>query len=275
LGYYKIDATSTSIMADGLNGQRYCETTGLDPILPVEKMKSHFEEVFKRCVAPMKDYTGDGIGDIGAANGRKSDGSKTGNGQGDEVWTGTSYFIASDMYYWGKKLNDPGLIQKAMQTAYGVYYQTWVNEKTAYFFNTPEAWNSDDPSRFRAQQYQRPRAIWELLLEIKNPFENFYTSAITSEKSIPNAYTLYQNYPNPFNSSTIIKYSLLYDSKVKIIIYNTNGQIVQTLLDKKQSAGVYDIRWNASVSSGIYFCKIEAFSKERNYSNFIKLILLK
>jgi non-lysosomal glucosylceramidase len=275
LGYYKIDATSTAIMADGLNGQRYCETTNLEPILPVEKMRSHLNEVFKRCVAPMKDYTGDGIGDIGAVNGRKSDGTKTNNGQGDEVWSGSSYFIAADMYYWGKKLNDPELIKKALQTAYGVYYQTWVNEKTAYFFNTPEAWNCDDPSKYRAQQYQRPRAIWELLLEIKNPFENFYTSSIDNVKETPKEFCLYQNFPNPFNSSTNIKYSLPGDGNVKITIYNTAGQIVETLIDKKQIAGTYNIRWNAKAASGVYFCRIEVSLQEKSFIDHIKLILIK
>ena len=65
-GYYKIDTESkypTAIMADGLNGQRYCEAYGLENILPGERLKSHLRQVFERNVVPLKDYNGDGIGD--------------------------------------------------------------------------------------------------------------------------------------------------------------------------------------------------------------------
>ncbi|UCE07738.1 MAG: hypothetical protein JSW07_06820, partial [bacterium] len=60
LQYYKLDMVSKAIMADGLNGQRFCETTGLDPILPPERILAHLHQVFERCVQPLTDYTGDG-----------------------------------------------------------------------------------------------------------------------------------------------------------------------------------------------------------------------
>lgn len=171
LGYYVLDHESDAIMADGLNGQRYAETTGLEDILPAQRIASHLNQVYERCVRPWADYTGDGEGDVGAVNGREADGSAVGKGQPDEVWTGSTYFVAAMMYRRGEILGDPVLQERALKTAYGVYYQTWVNEQTAYFFNTPEAWRYDNPGWYRAPQYQRPRAIWELLLEIKNPFE--------------------------------------------------------------------------------------------------------
>lgn len=166
--YYMIDTkskTPKAIMSDGLNGQLYCERYGLADILPPERMKSHMQEVYKRCVVPMKDFTGDGIGDIGALNCVGERGELIGTLQSDEVWTGATYFLAAMMY-------SAGLKKEALDTAYGVYYTTYINPETAFWFNTPESWRvptmkarPDNP-----EQYQRPRAVWELLLAIDDPY---------------------------------------------------------------------------------------------------------
>lgn len=168
-GYYNMDTEgkyTTAIMSDGLNGQRYCESFGLGDILPREKMKSHLEKVYQRCVVPLTDFTGDGIGDVGAMNALKDDGSYLGLGQSDEVWTGTSYFLAASMY-------KAGLKEEALKTAFGVYYTTYENEDSAYWFNTPEAWNVQglNPRPNNPEQYQRPRAVWELIFEIGDPYQ--------------------------------------------------------------------------------------------------------
>ncbi len=170
-GYYKIDTESdlyggepTAIMSDGLNAQRYCEAYGLGDVLPKERMCSHFRQVYERCVVPLHDYTGDGIGDIGAINGKKEDGSNLGLEQPDEIWTGTTYFLAASMYH-------AGLEKEAIQTAFGIYYPVYEAEDLAYWFNTPEGWNEPgtSPRPTNPEQYQRPRAVWELVFEICYP----------------------------------------------------------------------------------------------------------
>lgn len=168
-GYYKIDTagkTSTAIMADGLNGQRYCEYLGLNDILPRRRMILHLKRVYEMCVVPMADMNGDGIGECGAINGKQEDGTNIGLDQSDEVWTGVSYFLAATMYNFGLK-------EEALKTAYGVYYITYENESTAYWFNTPEAWRDYglSPRPTNPEQYQRPRAVWELVLEIDDPYQ--------------------------------------------------------------------------------------------------------
>jgi len=79
---------------------------------------------------------------------------------------------------------------------------------------------------------------------------------------LPNHISLFQNYPNPFNPVTTIKYTLPYQSDVRLEIYNLLGQQVETLVDKIQKPGHHVIIWDASdYSSGIYFYRLTAGNK--------------
>ncbi|MBN1302098.1 MAG: T9SS type A sorting domain-containing protein, partial [Melioribacteraceae bacterium] len=89
---------------------------------------------------------------------------------------------------------------------------------------------------------------------------------------IPNDYTLEQNYPNPFNPSTTIRYQLPSNSVVKISVYNMLGELVRTMVNEYQSAGRYEVTFNASnLASGIYFYNIQA----GDFVNTKKMLLLK
>jgi len=89
---------------------------------------------------------------------------------------------------------------------------------------------------------------------------------------VPSQYSLHQNYPNPFNPSTTIKYDLPKASVVKIEVFNSIGQKIQTLLKKKISAGNHQVELNAQdLSSGVYFYRIDA----GEFQDVKKMILLK
>ena len=60
----------------------------------------------------------------------------------------------------------------------------------------------------------------------------------------PNKYTLKQNYPNPFNPTTTIKYEIIKNSDVRIIVYDVLGRVVKELIRTNQSAGQYQVKWN-------------------------------
>ena len=95
---------------------------------------------------------------------------------------------------------------------------------------------------------------------------------------LPTQYALAQNYPNPFNPTTEIRYSLPADSRVSVKIFNLLGEEVASLIDAEQPAGVRSVRWNASVPSGIYFCRMEATSLDGARTSFHevrKMMLLK
>lgn len=108
----------------------------------------------------------------------------------------------------------------------------------------------------------------------------FVNENYTSEKEenlIPEEFALNQNYPNPFNPSTNISYQLPADAKVQVQVYNMLGQLVQTLVDDNQKAGVYNLRWDASTfSSGTYLLRIEVLGEDnQNYSQIRKMLLIK
>ncbi|MBN2011918.1 PKD domain-containing protein [candidate division KSB1 bacterium] len=97
------------------------------------------------------------------------------------------------------------------------------------------------------------------------------------ESGLPQDFRLSQNYPNPFNPSTEFRYSLPYETHVRIAIYNLVGKEIYVLMNEQKPAGEYMIRWNGRdangnlLSTGIYMCtmKTDVFQTNR------KLILMK
>ena len=70
-------------------------------------------------------------------------------------------------------------------------------------------------------------------------------------------FNLLSNYPNPFNGSTTIKYELLNDTKVHLIVFDINGRKVLTLQSGFKHKGNYQYIWNTSqMSSGTYYLKM-------------------
>jgi non-lysosomal glucosylceramidase len=173
-GYYQYNSRRDALMADATLGERFVDATGLEPVLEPKRLTSHYNEVFKRLVVPLRDYNGDGIGDIGMANCLNPDSTPAIGvapmigliGHVFNVWAGVTYCTAANLYNWGKRQNNSELVKSALIAARGAYFQTWQNEETAFWFSTPEAWRIEDPKNFVGPQYQRPRAIWELAMEV-------------------------------------------------------------------------------------------------------------
>lgn len=85
------------------------------------------------------------------------------------------------------------------------------------------------------------------------------STGLIEKANIQLKYSLKQNYPNPFNPLTKIKYSLPKAEKVKIEVFNTLGQKIETLLNKRIPAGNYEIEFNAqNLPSGVYMYRIKA-----------------
>ncbi len=120
-----------------------------------------------------------------------------------------------------------------------------------------------------------------------------------SNETIPTEFVLEQNYPNPFgeaiysyNPVTKIRYTIpdvilslskddgagvtlrqaQSDKLITLKVYDLLGREVATLVNENQSAGIYEVEFNASrLSSGVYFYKLTA----GNFSQTKKMILLR
>ena len=104
-----------------------------------------------------------------------------------------------------------------------------------------------------------------------------YSSVVEAEITIPLEFSLAQNYPNPFNPSTKINFSLAFDSKVTLKIFDLLGQEVATLINGELAAGEQEITFNAAgLNSGVYFYRINAEGVNgKNFTSVKKMILSK
>ena len=95
---------------------------------------------------------------------------------------------------------------------------------------------------------------------------------VENEEQLPVEFSLSQNYPNPFNPSTKIRYSLPKVSFATIKVYDMLGNEVMTLINEEQSAGNYEVDFDASgLSSGMYFYTLQTDS----FLETKKMLLLK
>ncbi|MCK5075549.1 MAG: T9SS type A sorting domain-containing protein, partial [Calditrichia bacterium] len=80
-----------------------------------------------------------------------------------------------------------------------------------------------------------------------------------------------------FNPSTTIMFGLPSASYTKVIIYNSLGQAVRTLVDKNLVAGYHTYSWDgknnngSSVASGLYIYRLVSGDKQLTK----KMLLLK
>ncbi len=82
-------------------------------------------------------------------------------------------------------------------------------------------------------------------------------TAIEETLQTAEGYLMKDNYPNPFSQSTTIEYVLPEDTPVKLAVYNTKGQLVETLVDEEIAVGNHRVSWNAvEQSSGTYYYQI-------------------
>ena len=106
----------------------------------------------------------------------------------------------------------------------------------------------------------------------RGAYEYNDVNTIKTNSKIPEFFLLGQNYPNPFNPITKINFQLPEYQKVKIIIYNTIGQKIVTLLDTNLPPGYHQLEFNAqNFASGLYYYCMQS----SEYNNIKKMVLIK
>lgn len=94
-------------------------------------------------------------------------------------------------------------------------------------------------------------------------FKESTTDVNIETPDIPTEFALLDNYPNPFNPTTTLSYQLSKDAEVTLVIYNTLGQTIRTLVNAFQPAGFQRVVWDGRddsgnlVPSGLYFYQIQ------------------
>ncbi len=105
--------------------------------------------------------------------------------------------------------------------------------------------------------------IYVAILSLFFVFGTLTVSADNKEQLVdfkgnPDKFELNQNYPNPFNPSTQLSYILKTDGNVKLTVFNLVGQSVRVLVDGYQTAGYYEVTFDANdLPAGIYLYKLQ------------------
>ena len=97
---------------------------------------------------------------------------------------------------------------------------------------------------------------------------------------VPGSVALYQNYPNPFNPETVIGYRVetIHESSpnIELAVYNVLGQKVRTLVNQRQRAGTYQLRFNGDgLPGGIYFYHLQVNDGRHKFTQTKRMLLLK
>ena len=84
------------------------------------------------------------------------------------------------------------------------------------------------------------------------------STSISEEVGLPEGFTLSQNFPNPFNPTTTINYEIEANTHVRLRVVSLTGEEIRTLVDGTQTAGTYQVRFDASgLASGLYLYQLE------------------
>jgi hypothetical protein len=98
-----------------------------------------------------------------------------------------------------------------------------------------------------------------------------------NEDNLPTTYELAQNFPNPFNPSTMISVTLPRSGEMELVVFNSTGQQVKTLLAGVLAAGEHSVEWNGTddtgrpVATGVYYYRLAA----NDFVQTKKMMLLK
>jgi len=85
-------------------------------------------------------------------------------------------------------------------------------------------------------------------------------------------YTI-SNYPNPFNPATLISFNILNQGNISLIIYNSSGQLVDTILENNIfKPGRHSVTWNPEgLTSGLYYSVLKIENKTVIYDKMLFL----
>ncbi len=137
----------------------------------------------------------------------------------------------------------------------GILQNVQTNEKVS------NAWGRFSPDDGTLCLNLMDNGFWNIY------FQEFESPAVEENEPVGNApavFSLGANSPNPFNMATSIEFTVAKESHVSLMIYNSLGQKVRTLVSDYLPAGVHHRVWDGladdgnTVSAGIYISRLSA-----------------
>ena len=126
-----------------------------------------------------------------------------------------------------------------------------------------QVYTTPDTLRFRAGAKQG---------SVLHPVRIDLSAPADAEEALPVVFALEANYPNPFNPVTTIRYALPQAERAVLEVYDLMGRRVARLVDQEQTAGRYEVRFDARhLASGVYFYRLHAGA----FSQVRRMVLLK
>ncbi|MEI7812025.1 MAG: DUF1566 domain-containing protein [Ignavibacteria bacterium] len=172
-------------------------------------------------------------------------------------WYGQNYYSISP--YDNPKGPDSGFLMPDGSPYRGMRGGNWYNGLVTNGINDGHSRVSNrNPSYYRGPQDPNHPYYHLGFRVVRNYTENQTGITDKAEGYLPSEIQLYQNYPNPFNPATTIQFALSKPENVNLKIYNSLGQLVETLINGILNAGLHTYRWNGeNHSGGVYFYKLQ------------------
>jgi hypothetical protein len=105
--------------------------------------------------------------------------------------------------------------------------------------------------------YQNDPRLLSLYADREIYLDSLFVTNVKDHTLYPTDYTLHHNFPNPFNPTTTIRYDLPRRAYVSLTIYNILGQKVESLVNREQEIGKYEVVWNAArMPGGVYYYQL-------------------
>lgn len=184
-----------------------------------------------------------------------------------------------------------GNVARAMFYFYTMYKQQADAADTSFFSSqtaTLCAWHLADP--VDSLEWERTHLIAQYQDGKTNPFvldcslagrtycNNQSNCAAVSQSTVQDLATwgieLFPNKPNPVRDITTISYELQSSQWVTLRVYNIWGELVETLADDQQTAGLHSYDWNAQeLPTGVYSYQLTLQNKGQTMS-FVRKMLV-
>jgi hypothetical protein len=86
---------------------------------------------------------------------------------------------------------------------------------------------------------------------------DYETTDVKDTINDANGFSLQQNFPNPMQSATSINFQLPHNGHVLVEVLNSNGNVIDVLVNNQLNGGGHSVSWNSSnYPSGLYIYRM-------------------